>query len=154
MTWRAGRGGAVPCRECAPVVFMYQRRVNESPVLLVATSSKVEIGQRPPQLPAAVAWRLLGTILSHTRRHRRLASRAPQGEAPRRRPSPSPTRTMSRPVTMNDLFADPEGCESTDDKTAKLASKAAGFERKGGSRVHIAKAAVQGEFGAKKFIKP
>jgi len=61
---------------------------------------------------------------------------------------------MSRPVTMNDLFADPEGCESSDDKTAKLASKAAGFERKGGSRVHIAKAAVQGEFGAKKFIKP
>ena len=39
---------------------------------------------------------------------------------------------MSRPVTMNDLFGDPEGCESTDDKTAKLASKAAGFERKGG----------------------
>ena len=98
--------------------------------------------------------RRLGTILSHTRRHRRLASRAPQGEAPRRRPSPTPTRTMSRPVTMNDLFADPEGCESTDDKTAKLASKAAGFERKGGSRMHIAKAAVQGEFGAKKFIKP
>ena len=61
---------------------------------------------------------------------------------------------MSRPVTMNDLFGDPEGCESTDDKTAKLASKAAGFERKGGSRVHIAKAAVQGEFGARSSSSP
>ena len=61
---------------------------------------------------------------------------------------------MSRPVTMNDLFAEPKGCESTDDdKTAKLTSKAAGFDRKS-NKVHIAKAAVQGEFGAKKFIKP
>ena len=55
---------------------------------------------------------------------------------------------------MNDLFAEPEGCESTDDdKTTKLTSKAAGFDRKS-NKVHIAKAAVQGEFGAKKFIKP
>ena len=91
----------------------------------------------------------------HTRRHRRHASRAPAGEAPRRRPPHrGQTRTMSRPVTMNDLFAEPEGCESTDDdKTAKLTSKAAGFDRKS-NKVHIAKAAVQGEFGAKKFIKP
>ena len=62
--------------------------------------------------------------------------------------------TMSRPVTMNDLFAEPDGCasESGADKLQKKIKQLDGMNTK--SRVHIAKAAVQGEFGAKKFIKP
>lgn len=61
---------------------------------------------------------------------------------------------MSRPVTMNDLFAEPDGCasESGADKLQKKIKQLDGMNTK--SRVHIAKAAVQGEFGAKKFIKP
>jgi hypothetical protein len=62
---------------------------------------------------------------------------------------------MSRKVTMNDLFADP-----TDDDGGSSSSKAATLNNKFAhgtptkSQVTIQKTATQGEFGAKKFIKP
>jgi hypothetical protein len=59
-----------------------------------------------------------------------------------------------RKVTMNDLFSEPDGCESESaaDKLRAKHKMMDGMNTK--SRVHIQKAAVQGEFGAKKFIKP
>jgi hypothetical protein len=62
--------------------------------------------------------------------------------------------SAGRKVTMNDLFSEPDGCESESvaDKLRAKSKLVDGMNAK--SRVHIAKAAVQGEFGAKKFIKP
>ena len=57
-------------------------------------------------------------------------------------------------MTMNDLFSEPDGreSESAADKLRAKHKMMDGMNTK--SRVHIQKAAVQGEFGAKKFIKP
>ena len=62
--------------------------------------------------------------------------------------------SAGRKVTMNDLFSDPDGCESESavDKLRAKNKMLDGMNTK--SRVHIQKAAMQGEFGAKKFIKP
>ena len=58
-----------------------------------------------------------------------------------------------RKVTMNDLFAEPEDaeCGKTNAINEKM-KRLDGMNTK--SRVTIQKTATQGEFGAKKFIKP
>jgi hypothetical protein len=62
-----------------------------------------------------------------------------------------PGAMTGRKVTMNDLFAEPEA-DGGDDKVSRKLKSLDGMNTK--SRVHIQKSAVQGEFGAKKFIKP
>jgi|Transcript_6907 hypothetical protein len=62
-------------------------------------------------------------------------------------------KSSGRKVTMNDLFADPDcDSETAGDKLKAKNKLLDGQNQK--QRVHIQKAAVQGEFGAKKFIKP
>ena len=65
-----------------------------------------------------------------------------------------PAKNMSRPVTMNDLFAEPEGEESSgpSGKIGEKLRRLDGMNTK--SKITIEKTAKQGEFGAKKFIKP
>lgn len=53
---------------------------------------------------------------------------------------------------MNDLFAEPEDAERTTSAIDEKLKKLDGMNTK--SRVVIEKNAKQGEFGAKKFIKP
>ena len=59
--------------------------------------------------------------------------------------------STGRKVTMNDLFGEPEEDSKTDKLNSKL-KKLDGMNTK--TKVQIQKSAVQGEFGAKKFIKP
>ncbi|MDA9098829.1 hypothetical protein N9L76_07855 [bacterium] len=65
---------------------------------------------------------------------------------------PETDKMSGRKVTMNDLFSEPDGGEA-ESASDKLKSKKLGGMN-GKQQVHIQKAAVQGEFGAKKFIKP
>lgn len=60
--------------------------------------------------------------------------------------------STGRKVTMNDLFAEPEDHESKSNVVMDKMKKLDGMNTK--SRVVIEKNAKQGEFGAKKFIKP
>ena len=60
--------------------------------------------------------------------------------------------STGRKATMNDLFGEPEEDDSKTDKLNSKLKKLDGMNTK--SRVTIQKSAVQGEFGAKKFIKP
>ena len=59
--------------------------------------------------------------------------------------------STGRKATMNDLFGEPEEDSKTDKLNSKL-KKLDGMNTK--TKVQIQKSAVQGEFGAKKFIKP
>lgn len=61
-------------------------------------------------------------------------------------------KMAGRKVTMNDLFAEPEDAERTTSAIDEKLKKLDGMNTK--SRVVIEKNAKQGEFGAKKFIKP
>jgi len=67
----------------------------------------------------------------------------------------SPGKMAGRKATMDDLFAEPEDADSNKpanavtEKMKKLDSMNARSRR-----VVIEKTATQGEFGAKKFIKP
>ena len=119
--------------------------------ILGTTSSKVEIGQEATAA-ASCGGGFRNDFISH--------SKAPAArlESPSRR-SPAPA-TVSHPDADHEPPRHDERplrrtrgmrVHRRQDREARV--QGCGIERKGG-RVHIAKAAVQGEFGAKKFIKP
>ena len=121
-------GRAAPRGECAlvgrcqrvPVFFGRYLRKNQS----LATGKSSVPPQRELRLSASGG----SARIYLTRGGTGGSPREPLRQKPRAATYPTPTRTMSRPVTMNDLLH-PEGCESTDDKTAKLRPSAGSSER-------------------------